>query len=249
MSGTFRYATANVLAAWDADSTPKNSSFCAQFSGDDAVALDLQVTVNNPNAAGFFFPQPQPYRLPTGCVAAGAGTQTHGVPCGFLKIELGGGNDSRVLFCDIASGRYALGAQKYVNVTAWGWSGTSLRAVDISVQTSLVPADGTGDYLEVTYPMTIVSGGGATGLVPPPGARFVDAGVKASIIGTVGEPLIRCTFGQPMIRDYATPLFVPGLGSPSPIYGINNEQGFTFLNNGPSDLTTANPGWVRFWCA
>ncbi len=242
--------SAVVPATWDADATPMHNDFCCQLSSDEPIAVDLQVTVNNPATPAFLFPSPSPYRLPAGCIAAGAGTQTHSIPCGFLKIELGGGSDARVLFCDLVSGRFALGAQRYVNVSAWGWSGSSLRTEDLIVQTSLVPADGTGDYLEVTYPITVVAGGGVANLIAPPGARFVDAGVKSALIGIAGSALIRCTFGMPMIRDYSTPLFVPGLGSPSPIYAAGGGYtGFTFLNNGAADLTTANPGWVKFWCA
>lgn len=75
-----------------------------------------------------------------------------GVPgtTGIVRLELGQGPNARTLYCDLKSGRFALGSQTRVRVSMCRWLTAEPSNDAVRVQIGISETDGSGEYLTYT---------------------------------------------------------------------------------------------------
>lgn len=238
-------ATPLLLTTAYQDEAPSKWEFCCKFESRTPVPVDL---ISAPQ-----FAEPNLLsRFPTPDVHVHAGSTFniayHSTPCGVYRIRCGAGPDAREVFCDLATGRFSLGPQTHVEVFAALWGTAALVPANFSnilVRSAVGLSDGSGDYLPYTIDVVLAAGGAvAAGTILPPGVRLVDIGVRDAQIGT-STVQVRSTIGHTLERDYLTPRFFPGLGTP---IAARNAL-INFSNFGATALTLTLPGFIQCWCS
>jgi hypothetical protein len=135
------------------------------------------------------------------------------------KIELGSGPIPRTLFCDVRSGRWALGSQTRVRISVARWIGDNIAtSTELSLQGAVAPCGGGSDADPLTYTCgKVLAIGAVQSLVTPPGAGWFDclvspAGAQVQINGVGGMFYKDTTLAAPVCYPPATPWPLSNLG-------------------------------------
>lgn len=227
------------------------------------VQLQLQVDyTTDPNPGAFFSTLSFPPRARCCSFFAGqngfmgggltawlgdtSGTGPDPESCVVVRIECGCGAERRQIFADARSGRFALGAQRYVRVDVCRWARPGLG--DLLIQGSIGPSQSACEpltyscqrYFQPTgeEPVTI----SPAYLLIPPGAFWFDVVATVPQNGTVGNVTI---YAQDVAffskSDTASIVYPPATPWPIP-------PGARYLTvNPPSGGTTGFLTGVTFW--
>lgn len=236
-------AYTQINPAWYSDATPNpaNEILLASYDASgDRRALELQLNVRPVTPPTPNFP-PAQTQLPAGSDQAAS---LHAVPCGFLRIVArnsipGESARERILYADLSSGRFALGAHDRVDVYASLWSG--VVGLTIEAEAVVLPCDdGSGDWLRYTVPISGLGAAASVNVPIPMGARYVEA------YATTGLPSVSMSGRVIAVRDFdgqafappASPLAIPALGTDA------NSRFIVVTNDGSAAATCALVFWV-----
>lgn len=212
-------------------SLPRTWELLLQWTRDTgplAVDLQLQLTLQGNVSGANEFPSKRNTSYRAGAnVSAGSLWNFAPYPLTIVMIELGSGPDARVIYSDLRSGRFSLGAQEQVRVSVARW-GPNNDSFDCLVQGSVAPSDGSSDYLTYSASIEIAAGDTVTMNVPP-GATFFECTADDY------DCLLTITNGTPAtafwVRDTtvggAGPAFVP----PTSPIALPGGTAFLFITN------------------
>lgn len=154
-----------------------------------------------------------------------------------VRIELGQGPNARTLYCDLKSGRFALGSQERVRVSVARWKTSEPLTGNIRVQAGISETDGSGEYLTYTMVSTSIVAAASLTVYWPPGAAWWDWYSNGDFFAVQYSPDLG------YVARYANvspPVYVPP-SSPLPIL----SSGVTLTNDGAIDSPITIVVWVR----
>jgi hypothetical protein len=236
-----------INTAWYTDPTPNptHEVLLAEYDGQGVFgALELQLSVRPVAVPTPNFP-PTQAQLPAGSDQAAG---LHATPCGFIRIETddyaqGETAKTRVLYADLSSGRFPIGAHNRARVYAsvWGNSG----GIALEAQAVILPSDGSGDWLRYTTPISLAAGANVD--VPiPMGARYLELVDPNGVPGATSSINFSLTARVAATRNYAGNVMIPAT-SPLPISALGLDAADRFVRVVNNDGANANTAALVFW--
>jgi len=155
-----------------------------------------------------------------------------------VRLELGQGPNARVLYCDLKSGRFALGSQTRVRVSIARWQTADANNQDTRVEIGISETDGSGEYLTYSFGGLEVLAGNAAGLQFPPGAAWFDYYSEGDFESSY---VIGDDFGySARLAAQSPPVYIPPT-SPLPV----SRPSVVFTNVGADPASLIVVVWVR----
>lgn len=185
--------------------TPNTWQFLVEWASPVASTVEWQVQLDSGLHSGFF---PDGSGHIPFIAAAWDWVLNAGV---IVRVECGSGPTARTFYCDLRSGRFALGVQERVRISIARWLAPDASGRVVVVQSTLGPAQAS-DAECPTYTAKGNTVGPSKSLPIPPGAQWFDF--------TSGNPVTVLVGGFEYARDTVTnplaPVIVPGPG-PYPV--------------------------------
>lgn len=149
-------------------------------SDNDPIPVEVQLGVESFSsdpaifvASNSFPPTAQCQRFLAGLTGPTLAQSMIDYPPLVLRWELGNGPNARTIYSDCKSGRFALGSQERVRLSACRYY-TAAANFDTRIKAGMSRADGSGEWLTFSGLRTLLDASASIAVNVPPGAQWVE---------------------------------------------------------------------------